>query len=143
LPASGCSGKPDGYHYSIAERKQAVPGLSLTMTLVQRFEKKHWCEANAARMSKEGFRTACRYEEGSVYEPMFRGEPAGKWYVHQSIGRFSPSLLIYESTPSLPDDVMIRQLEQTAPHILKFAALHRAPAQVRIFSPEKEIPRGL
>jgi hypothetical protein len=136
----GCSNPPDSYYYSIARKTYESENFLLTVTLVRRFEKKSWCEANSNRLTRDGLEAECRHKE-TQYDPMFRGEVTGKWYVHQSMGRFSPSILIYESVPPLPDEIMIEQLKQSAPHILQFAALHRMPAQVRIFSPTGEIPR--
>lgn len=136
--AAACGRKETGHHYLIAKRIEQGPGLTLTLTLVRRFEKKNWCDAEKESMSKRDFEAECRYEE-LVYEPMFHGEPAGKWYALQRVGKFPPSVLIYEFDPPLPDEIILKQLRQSAPHVLKFAALHRAPAEVRIFSPEGEV----
>ncbi len=138
--AGGCGAKPSGHHYLIAKRTDMIPQpvLRRSMTLVRKFEKENWCLAEKEALDKRGFRAECRYEELS-YEPMFRGEPAGRWYVQQKIGRFPSSIIIYDFSPPVADETILEQLKVSAPHALKFAALHRAPAQVRIFSPAGEV----
>ena len=70
---------------------------------------------------------------------MFEGKAVGRWYVIRRMGRFSPTILFYEFEPPIPDEVMVAQLRQIAPHTLQFAAIHKAPAKVSIISPDGEV----
>ncbi len=132
-------GKPAETRYTlVARRLDPMPGFGLTLTLVRKFEKENWCKAEMEGLAKHQFQSECRYDE-TAFEPMFRGEAAGVWYVIQRIGAFTPTVVIYEFNPPLPDSVVLAHLKTSAPHILKFAALHRAPAEVRIYSPLGEV----
>ena len=126
------------YHYLVAQKIESSPQTILTLTLVRKFEKKSWCADEAARFTKRGFTAECRYNDTS-YEPALRGEAIGKWYLLQRIGRFPPLAIIYEFNPPLPDEIVLYNLEQMAPHAVKFAAFHRAPAEALIFSPEGDV----
>lgn len=139
LNLTACGSKEiSGYHYLIAKRIEVNPQTILTVTFVRKFEKESWCTAEAARFSKRGFEAECRYNDTS-YEPALRGEAIGKWYLLQRIGRFPPLAVIYDFNPPLPDEVVLYNLKQIAPHAVKFAALHRAPAEALIFSPSGDI----
>lgn len=139
VQATGCGAKEvSNYHYLVARKMELSPQTTLTLTVVRKFEKESWCADEAARFTKRGFTAECRYNDTS-YEPALRGEAIGKWYLLQRIGRFPPLAIIYEFNPPLPDDVILYNLEQMAPHAVKFAAFHRAPAEAIIFSPEGDI----
>lgn len=132
-------GKPAETRYTlVARRLDPMPGFALSLTLVRKFEKENWCKAEMEGLAKHQFQSECRYDE-TAYERMFRGEAAGVWYVIQRVGAFTPTVVIYEFNPPLPDAVVLAHLKSSAPHILKFAALHKAPAEVRIYSPTGEV----
>ena len=140
LGTAGCGGPPEAYYYLVARRVQAAPetGLTLTITVVRRFEKENWCLGEKDSFIKSEFEAECLYD-ATGYDPMFEGVPVGQWYALQRVGRFPPSVVIYEVDPPLPAANMAARLRQEAPHVLKFAAIHLAPAEVRIFSPNQEI----
>lgn len=133
---TGCQPGVSEYYYLEAKRIEEGPELSLTITYVRRYETQKWCEAEKESLLKEGEFTASCSFENALYQPMFEGEAAGRWYTIQRVGAFPPSVVFYEFDPPLPDAMMIHQLKNQAPHILQFAALHQAPAEVRIFSPD-------
>ncbi len=136
---TACGSKEvSNYHYLVAQKIEPSPQTILTLTFVRKFEKESWCTAEAKRFTQRGFTAECRYNDTS-YEPALRGEAIGKWYLLQRIGRFPPLAIIYEFNPPLPDEIVLYNLKQMAPHAVKFAALHRAPAEALIFSPEGDI----
>jgi len=139
LSLNACrSNEVSNYHYLVATRVEVHPQTTLTLTFVRKFEKESWCTAETERFTKRGFTAECRYNDTS-YEPALRGEAIGKWYLLQKIGRFPPLAIIYEFNPPLSDEIVLYNLKQMAPHAVKFAALHRAPAEALIFSPEGDI----
>ena len=133
---SGCSKGPREYHYLIAEKSEPMPPFTMHVTMVQRYEKSAWCESSLERYpEEEGFKAVC--EKGRVeLDPMFEEKKTGFWYVLQRFGRFPPLVIIYEFTPAIPDEYMLKHLEQIRPHSLQFAALHKAPAEVHIIAPD-------
>jgi len=136
---SACGPREDApQYYMVAERITPGPPVNSKVTFIRTFEKKHWCEADTERFMKQDFKASCRTEE-RIYEPALRGEAIGKWYILQKIGRFPPSAVVYEYDPPLPDAIMLAQLKRFAPHAVKFAALHRAPAESLIYSPSGDI----
>ena len=141
LEIMGCGSEEIKYTYLEARKVNVQPPLTITMTLVRPFEKMKWCQSQKESFFEEGgFESKClEWEEGKKYEPMFRGDAVGKWYAIRRVGRFNPSVVFFEFEPPLPDVLMAAQLKQMAPHILQFAALHRAPAEVQIISPDGEI----
>jgi len=139
LAINSCGSPPDAYYYLIAKKTEVGPEMAMTVTLVKRFEKENWCLSETESFDENsGFKAECLFDEQD-YAPMFEGEPVGKWYAIQRMGAFPPSVVFYEFKPPLSDKIMEHQLKRGAPHILQFAALHKAPAEVRIFSPEGEV----
>jgi len=134
----GC-GKPGaaGYFYLESKKSERLPeaGQALTLHIVRRFEKENWCRDERDSFIKDGFEAECTFES-EPYAKMYEGEAVGLWYAIQSIGPFPPTIIYYEYSPPVPNEVMLEELKQSVPHILQFAALHSTPAQVRIISPD-------
>jgi len=136
---SGCQNKAPLYRYCLeAKRTQMGIAGALTLTYVRKFEKIHWCEAEYERLAKQGFSGGCLKDEAK-YDPLFEGKATGQWYLLEKVGRFSPAVIIYEMESELSDQIILYNLKQMAPHIIKFAALHRAPAEALIISPTGDI----
>lgn len=133
---SACSGEVHHHYYLEAQKIEEGPEMTMTLTYVRRYEKERWCLSEMESLLNEGeFQAECTYEN-RAYKPMFDGQAVGKWYTIQRVGAFPPSVVFYDFDPPLPEEVMIHNLKRSAPHVLQFAALHQAPAEVRVFAPD-------
>lgn len=139
LLLTSCGSGPESHYYLIAKRTEQGPQVAATLTVLRQFEKQSWCESEAKGFSsEEGFTAECVYD-ALEYKPMFEGGAVGYWYAVRKVGKFPPSVIFYEFNPPLPEAILVQQLQQMAPHTLKFAALHQAPAEVQIISPTGEL----
>lgn len=135
---AGCSGEVNEHYYLEAKKTEVGPEMTMTITYVRRYEQEKWCISEKESLISEGdFQAECSFEN-LTYKAMFNEEAVGKWYAIQRVGAFPPSIVFYDFDPPLPDSVMLDNLRRSAPHILQFAALHQAPAEVSIFSPHGE-----
>ncbi len=136
---AGCGTEDKKNFTMVANKSEGSENMKISITIARQFEKRNWCESERDSYTKDGkFEAEC-LEVATEFDPMFRGEAAGRWYVIRRIGRFSPTVVFYEFEPPLPDALMVMQLKQMIPHTIQFAAIHRAPAKISIVSPEGEV----
>lgn len=139
LALTGCSGGEPADFYCLVAKQEKAAGSGLTsVTFARKYETERWCRSDLERFAKQGYEAECRKNE-QAYESFFNGEPAGTWYLLQRLGRLPPLVIIYTFEPHVPDEAVLYYLKGIAPHAVKFAALHRAPAEVIIFSPGGEV----
>lgn len=139
LGLTGCSGGESGDFYCLVASQERAAGSGLTsVTFARKYETDRWCQSDRERFAKQGYEAECRKNE-VAYEPFFNGEAAGTWYLLQRLGRLPPLVILYEFEPHVPEQAVLYYLKSVAPHAVKFAALHRAPAEVIIFSPKGDV----
>lgn len=134
---AGCGpAKNQKYHYMVAKRVQVAGPQNVTLSIIRRYEKKPWCESEAKSYNKEPSFTAECLGEKPELAPMFETKATGEWYSIRRMGAFPPSIIKFDFTPAIPDELMLAQLKALVPHAIQFAALHKAPAQMTIVAPD-------